>query len=57
MWNKFRYWYTSNYSAITWFVIGFLVSAGVYDLAQGNYAGAVIDFGIAFVNYLFVRQS
>ena len=56
MWDKFRYWYTSNYSAITWFVIGFLVSAGVYDLAQGDYAGAVLDFGIAFVNYLFVRR-
>lgn len=57
MWDKFRYWYTDNYSEITWFIIGFLISAGLFDLSRGDYTGAILDFGIAFMNYLFVKKS
>jgi hypothetical protein len=57
MFDKFRFWYNSNYSQITWFLIGFLTWAGLNDLAQGDYTGAVISFGIAFLNYLFVKKS
>lgn len=56
MWDKFRYWYNNNYSAITWFIIGFLVAAGLNDLSIGNYSGAIISFGIAFINYLFIKR-
>lgn len=54
--DKFRLWYVRNYQAITWFIIGFLVMAGLTDLSQGDYVGAVLSFGIAYVNYLFVRR-
>lgn len=57
MFNKFKFWYNDNYSQITWFLIGFLTWAGLDDLGKGNYTGAVISFGIAFINYLFVKKA
>ena len=56
MLDNFRNWYIRNYTEITWFLIGFLVMAGLTDLGEGNYAGAVISFGIAYVNYIFSRK-
>ena len=50
--NKFRQWYLKNHIEITWFLIGFLVFAGVQDLSIGNYVGAVISFGLAYINYI-----
>ena len=49
-------WYNRNYTQITWFVIGFLISAGLTDMAQGDYTGSIISFGVAGLNYLFVRK-
>jgi hypothetical protein len=49
--NKFRQWYTNNAKEITWFIIGFLVMAGLQDLSVGNYIGALISFGLAYINY------
>lgn len=49
-------WYSSNYSQITWFLIGFLISAGLTDLARGDTTDAVINFALAGINYLFVRK-
>ena len=40
-----------NATEITWFLIGVLVLAGFQDLSAGNYLGAVISFGLAYVNY------
>lgn len=54
--NKFRDWYLRNYNEITWFLIGFLVMAGLTDLGDGNYTGAVISFGIAYINYIFSKR-
>jgi hypothetical protein len=56
MFENVRQWYLRNYTEITWFLIGFLVMAGLSDLSQGDYTGAVLSFGIAFVNYLFARK-
>jgi hypothetical protein len=56
MLENFRRWYLRNYSEITWFLIGFLVMAGLSDASQGDTSGAVLSFGLAFVNYLFVRK-
>jgi hypothetical protein len=57
MFSKFKFWYLDNYSEITWFIIGFLTWAGLNDLSHGDYTGAVISFGVAFINYLFVKKS
>lgn len=57
MLEKFRSWYLRNYESITWFIIGFLVIGGLVDLSRGNITGAIISFGIALVNYIFVRKG
>jgi len=49
--NSFRQWYLNNAKEITWFVIGFLVMAGLQDLSIGNYGGATISFVLAYINY------
>ena len=51
--NKFRNWYITNFAAINWFIIGAFTAFGIEDLSNGNYAGAALDFVIAYVNYLF----
>jgi len=49
--NKFRQWYLRNATEITWFLVGFLVFAGLQDLSVGNYTGALLSFGLAYINY------
>jgi hypothetical protein len=51
MLQKFRLWYLSNQTEITWFLIGFLCYSGLISLGQGDYVGAVIVFGVAYINY------
>ena len=54
--NKFRQWYLNNDIQITWFIIGICTLSGLDALARGNYSGAAINFGIAFVNYLLNKK-
>ena len=56
MLDKFKRWYNNNYSAITWFIIGFLIAAGIQELAVGDYSSGAISFAIAGINYLFVKK-
>jgi hypothetical protein len=49
--NSFKQWYLTNQTEITWFLIGFLVLAGLQDLSIGNYIGAALSFGLAYINY------
>jgi hypothetical protein len=49
--NSFKRWYLMNQKEITWFLIGFLTLSGFQDLGQGNYIGAAISFGLAYINY------
>jgi len=49
--DSFRQWYLNNQKEITWFLIGFLTLSGFQDLGQGNYVGAAISFGLAYINY------
>jgi hypothetical protein len=56
MLDNIRRWYFRNYTEITWFLIGFLVMAGLSDLSKGDYVGAVLSWGIAWVNYIFSRR-
>lgn len=46
-----RTWYITHQTAITWFVIGICVMAGLSSLAVGNYVNAAINFAIAGVNF------
>ncbi len=48
-------WYVRNQDAITWFVIGLCFMGGLNSLASGNYAGAILNFGIAFLNYMLTK--
>ena len=54
--DKIRSWYLRNYTEITWFLIGFLVMAGLSDLGKGDLGGALLSWGLAVVNYIFVRR-
>ena len=56
MLNKFRQWYLRNYTEITWFLIGFLIMAGLQSLSVHDYSSALINFGLAWVNYIFSRR-
>jgi hypothetical protein len=49
--NSFRQWYLTNQTEITWFLIGFLTMLGFQDLGGGNYIGAAVSFGLAWINY------
>ena len=54
--DNVRNWYVRNYSQITWFLIGFLVMAGLSDLGKGDLSGALLSWGLAVVNYIFVKK-
>ena len=54
---KFRSWYMSNYTQITWFLIGWLVFGGFINLGQGNYVEAIVLWVIALINYVFVKRD
>lgn len=56
MLENFRRWYIRNYTEITWFIIGFLIMAGLTDLSTGDYPGALLSFGLAWLNYFFSRR-
>jgi hypothetical protein len=49
--NQFQQWYLKNQTQITWFLMGFLVYAGLQDLSTGDYFGAAISFGLVWLNY------
>lgn len=54
--SKFREWYLSNTTEITWFLIGMLVTGGIDSIARGNYGSAALCFGIAYLNYMLNRK-
>ena len=56
MFENFRRWYHRNYTEITWFLIGFLVMAGCSDIGKHDYTGAILSWGIAWVNYFFSKR-
>ena len=49
--NNFKLWYLKNQTEITWFLMGWLVLSGIQDLGNENYFGALILFGLAYINY------
>jgi hypothetical protein len=57
MLQQFRAWYLRNQTEITWFLIGWLVLAGVYDFGRGEYINAALLWIIAAINYAFLRKN
>jgi len=49
--NKFRIWYMTYASEITWFLIGYMVSLGLSYLVCEDYVNSAICFVVAFLNY------
>jgi hypothetical protein len=49
--NKIKQFFYQYRIEITWFLIGFLVMSGLQDLSTGNYIGALVAFGLAYINY------
>lgn len=54
--DKFRQWYLSNSTEITWFIIGICTFSGADALARGQYTNAVINFGLAYLNYFMNKK-
>ena len=55
--SKIRQWFVRNQDAITWFIIGICVMAGLSSLAVGNYVSAAFNFAIAAVNYFLNKHK
>ena len=49
--NSIKAFFLRNQKEITWFLIGFLTLSGLQDIGVGNYVGAAISFGLAYINY------
>jgi uncharacterized protein (DUF486 family) len=56
MMENFRAWYLRNQIQITWFLIGLLFYSGLIQFGQGDYAGMLLSWGIAVINYMFVKK-
>jgi hypothetical protein len=55
--DRFTQWYRSHNLEITWFIIGWLVFAGIDALINKNYIFALVDFGLAYLNYRLYRNN
>jgi hypothetical protein len=49
--NKFRDWYVRNQDAITWFIIGFLTLSIIENVSRQEYAWAVVQAVLIWINY------
>lgn len=56
MLENFRAWYLRHQIQITWFLIGFLTLSGIISFGQGDFISAIISWGIAVINYYFVKK-
>ena len=57
MLENFRQWYLRNQVAITWFLIGWLAFGGFIHFGHGEYISALVLWGIAVINYVFVVKN
>ena len=56
MGDKIRFWFYSNQLQITWFIIGMLSFDGLYRLGVHDYTGALLSFGLAYLNYILNKR-
>lgn len=52
MWDKIVTWGYKNSVQITWFLIGLFTAFGIRDIEIGNWIGAGLNLGLAYINYL-----
>jgi hypothetical protein len=50
--ERFTIWFATYSTEITWFLVGWLVMAGIVQVERGNYISSLIDFGFAYLNYI-----
>lgn len=55
--ENLKTWVKNNHTEITWFIIGWLVFAGIDQIAREHYIMALIDFGLAYFNYKMWREN
>jgi hypothetical protein len=55
--DKFRTWYRTYHTEITWFLIGWLSLSALHDFSIGNWGGLAIDLGLIFLNLSFNKRS
>jgi len=53
MYSKLRLWMIQHQDQISWFIIGMMTTDGLSELLKEDYTGAILCFGLAYVNYLF----
>jgi hypothetical protein len=49
--NRIKQFFYRYQTEISWFLMGWLTLSGFHDLGNGNYVGAAISWGLAFINY------
>jgi len=54
--SKFRDWYLKYYTEITWFIIGWLGLAAIYDFSNGNWLGLTLDLSLIALNLAFWKK-
>jgi hypothetical protein len=55
--DNFLRWCREYNVEITWFIIGFLLSAGLDELAEGNYAASLFNVCLAYINYICYKKD
>jgi hypothetical protein len=55
--DKFLNWMRNYNPEISWFIIGVLVQSGLTKLATREWEWALVDFGIALLNFLLYRKG
>lgn len=48
---KIQRWYYTNHNEITWFLIGWLALSAIHAIINGNWFGALLAGGLAYLNY------
>lgn len=55
--DKFVQWYRSYSVEITWFIIGWLVFAGIDSLLRESYGFALFNFVLVYINYKLYKND
>lgn len=54
--NNLKMWFLMNQERIAWFLIGYLVANGLHAIQRGDGIGALVDFGLAYLNYALSKD-
>jgi len=55
--DKFVQWYRGYSVEITWFIIGWLVFAGIDALLRESYGFALFNFALVYINYRLYKNN